>query len=226
MHFLQLRHRVLVAAIAATLVLTEGVMANERLFRPASSTTTTTRTAPPVGTPGPPSPAPPFRPARRPAADSGSSTAPAVQPPPAPVSTATPPKASTAAPPAPAATATTVPPKTPAAAAAPATKFVIQVVRTSDRYTEGAANNTAIERHPHWPRDTQSECGHSAADRIVGGQDATLGQYPWLALLGIRSEWDYWRVLQRTGRTVPELHLLASPMWKRQSVVMPFLTIL
>lgn len=53
---------------------------------------------------------------------------------------------------------------------------------------EGMASNRDIHMHPNWPRDTMSECGISAADRIVGGKNATLGQYPWLARLGIRSE--------------------------------------
>lgn len=68
---------------------------------------------------------------------------------------------------------------------------VIQVVRASDRYTQGVANNAAIRSHPNWPHDTQAECGQSASDRIVGGTNASLGQYPWLALLGIRSEWTH-----------------------------------
>lgn len=41
-----------------------------------------------------------------------------------------------------------------------------------------------ILEHPNWPSDTQDECGISYADRIVGGINASLGQYPWLARIG------------------------------------------
>jgi hypothetical protein len=47
----------------------------------------------------------------------------------------------------------------------------------------------------HWPTkaavipfdELSKECGLSYTDRIVGGINATLGQYPWLARLGYKS---------------------------------------
>lgn len=41
--------------------------------------------------------------------------------------------------------------------------------------------------HPNWPQ-TSDVCGHSYSDRIIGGQNAALGQYPWIAHLGFISK--------------------------------------
>lgn len=41
--------------------------------------------------------------------------------------------------------------------------------------------------HPNWPK-TAEVCGHSYSDRIIGGQNAALGQYPWIAHLGFISK--------------------------------------
>lgn len=57
--------------------------------------------------------------------------------------------------------------------------------------SNSSSNGTAFELHPNWPNDTMAECGVSASDRIVGGRNATLGQYPWLARIGILSKCDY-----------------------------------
>lgn len=54
---------------------------------------------------------------------------------------------------------------------------------------EVTINQSAIDKHPNWPHDTMSDCGVSVTDRIVGGRNATLGQYPWLARIGIRCEY-------------------------------------
>lgn len=37
--------------------------------------------------------------------------------------------------------------------------------------------------HVNWPKDVDDVCGESYADRIVGGEIAKLGQYPWMAQL-------------------------------------------
>lgn len=42
--------------------------------------------------------------------------------------------------------------------------------------------------HVNWPRDMDMECGISFADRIIGGVNASLGQYPWLARLSYMSK--------------------------------------
>lgn len=38
---------------------------------------------------------------------------------------------------------------------------------------------------------TQEHCGLSYADRIVGGTNAALGQYPWMARLGYKSGYQF-----------------------------------
>ncbi|XP_063367564.1 CLIP domain-containing serine protease HP8-like [Cydia amplana] len=53
-----------------------------------------------------------------------------------------------------------------------------------------AGNNDNIRAHPAWKLLQQFECGDSAADRIIGGFNAGLGQFPWIARLGYTSEDD------------------------------------
>lgn len=40
----------------------------------------------------------------------------------------------------------------------------------------------AVEKH------TLEQCGISFSDRIIGGLNASLGQYPWMARLGYTSK--------------------------------------
>lgn len=44
--------------------------------------------------------------------------------------------------------------------------------------------------HQNWKLlDQGDDCGYSAADRIIGGTVARLGQYPWLARVGFKSKY-------------------------------------
>ncbi|KAK5647655.1 hypothetical protein RI129_002547 [Pyrocoelia pectoralis] len=47
-----------------------------------------------------------------------------------------------------------------------------------------------VRRHPNWRLLEHVECGISLADRIIGGSNATLGQYPWLARIGYVDDSD------------------------------------
>lgn len=47
--------------------------------------------------------------------------------------------------------------------------------------------NNLLSNHPNWPK-TQETCGISYSDRIIGGKKSALGQYPWIAHLGIMSK--------------------------------------
>lgn len=49
------------------------------------------------------------------------------------------------------------------------------------------SSNTDVVKHPNWPKDVQDDCGISYADRIIGGKNASLGQFPWLARIGYGS---------------------------------------
>ncbi|CAH1637695.1 unnamed protein product [Spodoptera littoralis] len=41
-----------------------------------------------------------------------------------------------------------------------------------------------ISKHPVWAKLDAVDCGDSAADRIIGGLNAGLGDFPWIARLG------------------------------------------
>uniref|UniRef100_A0A1B6ENS7 limulus clotting factor C n=2 Tax=Cuerna arida TaxID=1464854 RepID=A0A1B6ENS7_9HEMI len=48
-----------------------------------------------------------------------------------------------------------------------------------------------LTSHPNWKLlDRGDDCGYNVADRIIGGDEATLGQYPWIARLGYTYELD------------------------------------
>ena len=47
--------------------------------------------------------------------------------------------------------------------------------------------NNSVSNHPNWPK-TEEICGISYSDRIIGGKNSALGQYPWIAHLGIMSK--------------------------------------
>lgn len=37
--------------------------------------------------------------------------------------------------------------------------------------------------HPNWPKHVDEICGESNHDRIIGGENASLGQFPWMVRL-------------------------------------------
>ncbi|XP_013171015.1 PREDICTED: serine protease easter-like [Papilio xuthus] len=45
-----------------------------------------------------------------------------------------------------------------------------------------------VASHPSWKKLESFECGFSAADRIIGGLNAALGQFPWILRLGYTLE--------------------------------------
>lgn len=50
------------------------------------------------------------------------------------------------------------------------------------------ATGMNVRNHTNWPKDMEQLCGVSYdADRIIGGSDASIGQYPWQARIGYES---------------------------------------
>ncbi|CAK1550566.1 unnamed protein product [Leptosia nina] len=43
-----------------------------------------------------------------------------------------------------------------------------------------------ISNHQAWKKLDKFECGFNAADRIIGGMNATLGQFPWIVRIGYK----------------------------------------
>lgn len=41
-----------------------------------------------------------------------------------------------------------------------------------------------VTSHPHWLLLEHRKCGNSNSDRIIGGKNASLGAYPWIARIG------------------------------------------
>ncbi|KAG6464633.1 hypothetical protein O3G_MSEX014638 [Manduca sexta] len=56
-------------------------------------------------------------------------------------------------------------------------------------YYDTDAENDLLN-HPAWKILASFDCGDSAADRIIGGVNAALGQFPWIARLGYTDEDD------------------------------------
>lgn len=42
---------------------------------------------------------------------------------------------------------------------------------------------TNWREHMNWPTDFDGDCGENFSDRIIGGMNASIGQYPWIARL-------------------------------------------
>lgn len=40
--------------------------------------------------------------------------------------------------------------------------------------------------HPNWPHQMDGICGEAFSDRIIGGKNASLGQFPWLTRLFVK----------------------------------------
>lgn len=57
-------------------------------------------------------------------------------------------------------------------------------------YSVTDASVNPLLNHPAWKIITRFECGDSAADRIIGGVNAALGQFPWIARLGYTEDDD------------------------------------
>ncbi|XP_060805099.1 CLIP domain-containing serine protease HP8 isoform X1 [Amyelois transitella] len=67
-----------------------------------------------------------------------------------------------------------------------------------------------VSNHPAWSKLEHYECGDSAADRIIGGVNAALGQYPWIARLGYKVSDDPDLDWMCGGAIVTDQHVLTA----------------
>ncbi|XP_031770069.2 CLIP domain-containing serine protease HP8-like isoform X2 [Galleria mellonella] len=71
--------------------------------------------------------------------------------------------------------------------------FILIIVTQNDADDQTTSlDNRLLEvsHHPTWDKLDAFDCGDSAADRIIGGVNAALGQFPWIARLGYTHEDD------------------------------------
>ncbi|XP_063215928.1 uncharacterized protein LOC134527303 [Bacillus rossius redtenbacheri] len=54
---------------------------------------------------------------------------------------------------------------------------------------DGASSSQLFEPrdHPNWQLFEHEQCGASLSDRIIGGEKADLGAFPWIARIGYTS---------------------------------------
>ncbi|XP_072929945.1 CLIP domain-containing serine protease HP8-like [Epargyreus clarus] len=67
-----------------------------------------------------------------------------------------------------------------------------------------------VSNHPAWTILDSFECGYSAADRIIGGMNASLGQFPWIVRLGYTFQDDDEIDFMCGGALVSDRHVLTA----------------
>ncbi|XP_057338091.1 CLIP domain-containing serine protease HP8-like [Microplitis mediator] len=59
-----------------------------------------------------------------------------------------------------------------------------------------------ITKHPSWMLLEHNKCGISNTDRIIGGKNASMGMYPWIARIGYSSDLTGSDISYRCGGTL------------------------
>ncbi|KMQ96719.1 serine protease easter [Lasius niger] len=59
-----------------------------------------------------------------------------------------------------------------------------------------------VTKHPSWSLLEHRRCGSSNSDRIIGGKNASLGAYPWIARIGYGKPGAYNALSYRCGGTL------------------------
>ncbi|XP_012544501.2 phenoloxidase-activating factor 3 [Bombyx mori] len=67
-----------------------------------------------------------------------------------------------------------------------------------------------ISSHPAWKNLSNSDCGDSAADRIIGGTNANLGQFPWIVRIGYLEDGGNGELLWQCGGALVNEHYVVT----------------
>ncbi|XP_075223823.1 spaetzle-processing enzyme-like [Lycorma delicatula] len=81
----------------------------------------------------------------------------------------------------------------------------ITCVQFCNAFAEEAEKDSVTEdisRHPNWKLVNDVKCGLNQKDRIIGGFDATLGQYPWIVRLAFVKSDDYSDMTMKCGGAI------------------------
>lgn len=70
--------------------------------------------------------------------------------------------------------------------------------------------NVEISDHPNLHLINHKKCGHALTDKIMKGTKATVGEYPWMALLRYKSNVDDILTFNCGGSLISEKHVLTA----------------
>lgn len=69
-----------------------------------------------------------------------------------------------------------------------------------------------IRQHPNWHLIDHEHCGESITDRIIGGEEASLGQFPWMVRLAYEVYYVFFNVTVFTcaGSLINKLYVVTA----------------
>lgn len=67
-----------------------------------------------------------------------------------------------------------------------------------------------VTKHPGWLLLEHKRCGNSNTDRIIGGKNASLGAYPWIARIGYGKPGDEALTYRCGGTLINSLYVVTA----------------